>query len=279
MSSYWANRSSAQKQSDLRAGARESLIKIEVDPDNVLARKFTELEQKNLPFAVMQAVNATAFEIRETWKRTSPRVFDRPTPMTMNSVLYTKATKSNLAATVFIKNEGGRGNAPDKYLRPQVDGGARNEKGLEVLLQAKGVMPAGMFAVPGDGAKLNAYGNMPAGQITAILSSMGALRDSLQNETDTSVKRRTARRSNKRGTLFALKQSRGRLLPGIYERFAFGSKASIVRSILIFVRGVQYKPRYDIFGLAQRTWDKLMPFHFNRELEKAIQTSKFRGKA
>ena len=77
---------------------------------------------------------------------------------------------------------------------------------------------------------------------------------------------------------FALSQRRGKLRPGIYERIetAFGSA---VRSVLLFTKRATYRPRYDIFRLAQRQWDTLMPFHFSRELQKALQTSMHRGRA
>lgn len=70
-----------------------SLIRVEVDPGGLLDRQFTAIEQQNLPFAVMQATNKTAFEVRESWRREAGRVFDRPTPLTQSAALYTKATK------------------------------------------------------------------------------------------------------------------------------------------------------------------------------------------
>jgi hypothetical protein len=64
---------------------------------------------------------------------------------------------------------------------------------------------------------------------------------------------------------------------GIYEHIAFAS-GNAVRSIFIFVQQVRYKPRYDIFGMAKKRWEELMPFYFDRELEKAVAESKLRGK-
>lgn len=258
-----------------------SLLKIEVDADKVLDRQFTEIERKNLPFATMQAINATAFAMRQTWAETASRVFDRPTPLTVKAAQYEKATKTKLFAVVKLRDEASGGTPPAKYLLPEVEGGPRRKTGVELLLQSKGAMPAGMFAVPGKGAELDAYGNLKKGQISAILSQLGARQDPLQNETDTSRDRRRRRafkKSIRGGEFFAQKTKRGRMLPGIYQRFQTGF-GSAVRSVMIFVRGATYKPRYDIFGLAQRSWNKLMPFHFQRELEKAVQTSKFRGKA
>ena len=258
-----------------------SLVKVTVDADNFLSRQFTALEQQNLPFATMRAVNETAIAIRQRWAEAAPRVFDRPVPLTVNAAQYEKATKQKLFAVVKLRDEASNGTPPAKYLLTEVEGGTRRKTGLEKLLQAKGAMPAGMFAVPGKGAELDAYGNIRKGQISKVLSQLGARNDPLQNETDTSRDRRRKRAVKKGirgGEFFTLKAKRGRMLPGIYERIVSGF-GSTVRSLFIFVRGAQYKPRYNIFDLAQSAWDKLMPFHFQRELDKALQTSKFRGKS
>ena len=71
---------------------------------------------------------------------------------------------------------------------------------------------------------------------------------------------------------------RGRLAPGIYQRITTGF-GSTVRSVLRFVSSVSYRPRYPIFDLAQKLYRKEYTFHFERELAKAVQTSKFRGRA
>ncbi len=257
-----------------------SLVKITVDADNMLARQFTALERQNLPFAVRQAVNATAFAVRQRWAEIAPKVFDRPTPFTVRSALYNKATKAKPFAEIFLRDEMGDGTAPAKYLASQVQGGARTRKGIEILLQARGVMPAGTFAVPGKGASLDAYGNIKRSQINQVLSQLGARRDALQNETDTSRgrrRRRSAKKGTRGGEFFAIKQKRGRMLPGIYERILTGF-GSTVKSLFIFVRTARYKPRFDIFGAAQKIYDRQLPFFFKRELDKAVQTSKFRGR-
>lgn len=257
-----------------------SLLKIDVDADNQLSRQFTELERRNLPFAVMQACNKVAWEVREAWAKASVRVFDRPTQMTQRAAQFERATMSKPYATIKLRDEAHRGTPPAKYLLAQVEGGDRRKKGFEVLLQERGAMPAGMLSVPGKGAQLDAYGNIRAAQVNQILSQLGARRDALQNETEVSRdrrRRRAAKSGQRGGNFFALRMKRGKLLPGIYERISTGFGSGL-RSVLIFVRGARYTKRYDIFGLAQRTWKRLMPFHFNRELQKAVDTSKFRGR-
>ena len=258
------------------------LVRIEVDADNVLTRQFTQLERENLAFAVMQATNATAFGIREAWATAAPRVFDRPTPLTVKAAQYEKATKARPFAVVKLRDEATKGTPPARYLLAQVQGGVRAKTGLELLLQAKGVMPPGMFAVPGKGAQLDAFGNMKRGQVRQVLSQLQAGREAgyTSNESEASRDRRrkrNAKRGVRGGEYFAVPRQRGRLGPGVYERIQTGF-GSAVRAIYRFVRGVSYRPRYDIFGLAQRQWNKLMPFHFEREIAKALESSKYRGR-
>ncbi|MCC4600302.1 hypothetical protein [Xanthomonas melonis] len=250
-----------------------SQIRIAVDAANLLGRQLSALEREQLPFAIMQACNATAFEIRETWKRTAPRVFDRPSPLTINAALYTKATKQSPFAEIFLRDRASNGTSPAKYLLAEVEGGTRRRKGLEVLLQAKGLMPAGQFAQMGRGASLDQFGNVRRSQVKAVLSQLQAQSPQQIAGRESSARSRKRQSSkNRGGQYFAITKQRGRLKPGIYERVGTGF-GSAVRSIFIFTESASYTPRYDIFGLAQRTWDKLMPFYFNRELDKAIQSA------
>lgn len=257
-------------------------MRIEVDADNLLGRQFSALEREQLPYAAMRATNATAFEIRNVWMRTAPRVFDRPTPLTVKAAQYEKATKARPYAVVKLRDEASKGTPPAKYLVTEVQGGERRKTGMELLLQGRGAMPAGMFAVPGKGAQLNQYGNMRAGQVRQILSQLQAGGETgyTSNETEESRGRRrrsSAKKGVRGGEYFALRNKRGKLPAGIYERLSTGF-GSAVRALLVFVNRATYRPRYDIFGLAQRQWNKLMPFHFNRELAKALESSKFRGR-
>lgn len=247
-------------------------IRIGVDPDNAFGRQLTELEQSQLPYAASQAANKVAYEIRERWKRQAPRVFDRPTPLTVNAAVYRKATKAQPYAEIFIRDEAFKGTPPAKYLLAEVDGGQRRRKGFERLLQSRGLLSPTQFAVMGRGARANQFGNVPAGQVTKILSQLGAQRDRYQNQTPTSMKRRRTKAPTG-GEYFVLTRRRGRLRPGIYERITTGW-GSAVRSIFIFTNSATYTPRYDIFGMAEDTWRRLMPFYLKRELEKAMETAR-----
>lgn len=246
-------------------------IRIAVDPDNVLGRQLSALERSQLPFAASQAANKVAYEIRERWKQRAPKAFDRPTPLTVNAAMYRKATKDRPYAEIYIRDEAFKGTPPAKYLLAEVDGGKRRRKGFERLLQSRGLLSPSQYAVMGRGAQPNQFGNVSAGQITKILSQLGAQRDGYQNQTDVSRKRRRGKRNNRDGEYFVVTKRRGALRPGIYERIGRGSG---VRSIFIFTNTANYQQRYDIFGMAEDTWKKLMPFYLKRELEKAMETAR-----
>jgi hypothetical protein len=251
-----------------------------VDERNLFGRTLTELERDQLPFAAMQAANETGFAVREQWARVMLSVFDRPTPLTQKAVLIRKATRQRPAADIYLRDEAAKGTPPAKYLQAQVAGGTRRVKGVEKRLQASGFLPQGMYVVPGAGAELDAYGNIPGSQVNRILSQLGARFDPYANETATSRdrrRRREAKRGERRGDYFALRQAKDRLKPGVYQRVTTGF-GSAVRSILRFVAKVSYRPRYRIFDLAERLYRQQYPFHFNRELAKAVQTATLRGK-
>jgi len=255
-----------------------SLIRAEVDVDGEFVRSMSAFEKRQVPFAAMQAINATAFETRQRWAEIMPRIFDRPTSLTLKAVLYTKATLARLFAEVFIRDEAFKGTAPAKYLRAQVEGGERRPKGIERQLNAAGLLPAGMFVVPGQGASLDAHGNLPLSQLNAIKAQIGAHADPTSNESSVSRarrKKRQAKQGRRGGNYFALSRAHGKLAPGIYERVTTGF-GSAVRSVLFFVKKVQYRKRFDIFGIARKVYDRRFPDNFKREFARAVTSTKVR---
>lgn len=250
------------------------MYKVAIDPDDIFQRELTALEQRQLPWASIQAANRTAWQVREEWAKQMPRVFDRPTRMTLNAVRYDRATRAKPEAQVYLRDLANKGTPPSRYLEPQVAGGDRRHKSFEKRLIAAGIMPASSYAVPGQGAQLDQYGNLPGKTITSVLSAVQAQFDRYQNATPTSRARRRRRRRG--GEYFALSIPHGRLQPGVYERIDTGF-GSAVRSVVFFVKSVSYRERYDIFGFAQRTYDDLFPFYFERELAAAVETAKIRG--
>jgi hypothetical protein len=253
------------------------LIKVEVDEKGIFGRNLTDLEKRQIPFATVLAINDTSFQVREQWNKAMPLVFDRPTPLTRNAVLYRKATKANLAADVFLRDEATKGTPPAKYLLTEVEGGPRRQKRSERWLQSRGLMDSGRFAVPGAAAKLDQYGNVKGSEFTRILSFLQAHPDKLSRATDVSRHRRIRKEIKRQGfttDVFALKKARGKLQPGVYQRFDLGRLGSAVRPILRFVDRVTYRKRYDIFGIARKAFNDRFPQNFRNALERAMATAR-----
>jgi hypothetical protein len=254
-------------------------LNVQVDEKGLFGRSLTNMEKDQLPFALMLATNQTAFDVRELWKVEIPKVFDRPTPLTQNAILYTKATKQRPFAEVFVRNEAFKGTAPEKYLQAQVLGGTRRQKRSEKWLAGHGAMPSGSFWVPAQGSKLDAYGNLRGAALTSILSAIGANPAADTAQTDKSRKRRQARERRKHGyttDTFVLKKARGKLKAGVYKRINLGRLGSAVLPILLFVSRVTYRKRYPVFDLAKRLYTQQFPGNFKRAFERAMLTARIK---
>lgn len=260
-----------------------NLLKIDVDPSDAFKRQFTAIEQKHIPAALTRAVVHTAQEMQRDWTKTMSRVFDRPVPFTQKAIRY-KLRGGTYGAEIFVRDEASNGTPPARYLQAQVKGGQRLMKPFENRLAAQGILPAGTQAMPGKGVQLDAYGNVPGAMLNRVLSQLGARREEKQNESETSRGRRMKRekkRGDKFGSFFALKQKRGRLLPGIYQRGTAGAAASsalgirsVLKSIFVFVRKASYKPRYPIFERADHVYRTYFPKYFEHALKTEIDLSK-----
>lgn len=232
--------------------------------------------------AVATALTTTANAIKAAEQREMRDSFDRPTTFTSGALYAEVATADRLQAQVGIKGqEQGRRSAA-KWLRWQVYGGQRDLKAFEVLLRRYGLMPGDMRAVPGQAARLDAFGNMSRGQLVQILSQLradsysgstralpkvsaaehrelakGSLRGlTPQQQSDFRSGRRkqaTIRKAYGRagGRYVALPNGahRGKLLPGVYlnEGRDFGAKlgfgaTSRMRPVLIYVSKAYYEP-------------------------------------
>ena len=120
-----------------------------------LTRGLSALERSQLPFATARALNDVAEQAQQVLQARMPEVFDNPTPYTIKGVRVWRATKSRLEAKVGYRDAFGRGTDAAMYLGPEVDGGARRHKRFEGALRAAGLLPAGMFCVPGDASLLD----------------------------------------------------------------------------------------------------------------------------
>jgi hypothetical protein len=203
------------------------------------------------------------------------RVFDRPTSYALNGTFLKAATKQNLEARLWVKdNPFGKGGTPaDRFLLPHIYGGRRVQKGMERALQAAGLLPAGWVAIPAAGAQLDGNGNVRRGQITQILSQLQVQRKAgyESKRSNSAASRRTVARQGV--TYFALPAATRGLQPGIYlkRKFAHGTA---IRPVFIFVSTAQYSQRLKFFEIGRAVAEDRFRFHFDSEIRKAIASAR-----
>jgi len=260
---------------------------IETEGIEKLLTTLEDLEKKQLPFATAKALNKTAEDIKDAEVKQMQSSFDRPTAYTLNSLYIKYANKQNLSAMVGFKDksQAGKGNASTNFIYPQVKGGRRHLKRFESALRNIGVLPQGMYIVPGAACPLDAYGNIPAGLIVQILSYFRAFGEQgyRANITD-KRKAALAKGSKRKGTMgFKYFVSAGKstwfgphkqhLPAGIYKRTGFVS-GSAIKPIMMFVSNPSYSERFPFYTTAQNVIDNKLKSNFKEAMEEAIRTAK-----
>jgi hypothetical protein len=239
---------------------------------------------RQLPFIIVTALNNTAKDGRAALRTAMPQYFDRPTPYTMNSVRITYATKANLVATVGYKDESFKGTPATKYLLPEVEGGDRNAKRMEESLRRVGLLPSGMYLVPGSAAKLDQYGNVSRGQIVEVLAYLQAFGEQGYRANMTSKRRDRLARGIKgvRGySYFVLVRRQGKLLPGIYLRQHYGSDPRIAhlahgaaKPVFIFVNTPRYPKRFPFDDIVNSTVEENLTANMAAAFALAMQSQR-----
>lgn len=213
---------------------------------------FCNTSEKQIKFATRVALTRTAVKAKEAEEREMRDVFRNPTPYTLSSVYVKPATAQRLEATVMLKDESTKAVPAAKFLRSQIDGGQRVQKRFERALQSVGAMPQGYRAVPGQGAKLDAYGNMSRGQIVQILSYFKTFPEVGYKANMTAAGRARLAKGTKSKAGFAYFVGRpGDRLPlGVYQRVRF-AMGTALKPVLIFVRSAVYQQRFDFAYVAE----------------------------
>lgn len=145
-----------------------------------------ELVKVQLPRATTTALSQALFKTRKRLQDEARTVFNAPVPFTINSFLYEKPVqvKDEIRARVFVRDDSPKGNAPSRYLNPQIRGGpayvTRFQRSLlnTVVTQIDGrqtqAAQRGTLLRPSasDRVRRNRYGNMAPSQYNQILSAI-----------------------------------------------------------------------------------------------------------
>lgn len=257
------------------------------------------ISERGLDEAIVEALNSTAFYGRKKTIDALKSGLDRPKPYTLSGVQVVKADPSRAEPAAYVgldvlpvQNErlqtvGFRNNEPGSTARGaylgQLQRGERKTKRMERALQAVGVLPNGWTIVPGQKARLDAYGNQLTGEINQILSYFQArsrLAGSQTNSTAETRAKRLKGSSNKRRVIFGFEyiviqpgqtssgnRANNLKQPGIYRAVQQGPNRRI-QPVMIFVQKNVYRSYFNLDAILQQAAaDKLqknLQFQINR---------------
>jgi hypothetical protein len=249
------------------------MIEIELRADLLPLLNRLQNFQRQIPFVIASALTKTAVKVKPEIRKEMQRVFDRPTPFTLNSIFVKPANKKdeNPTARVWIKDSQSAaldtrqftgGTPAAEYLLPQIIGGTRQLKRFELRLARAGLLPPGMFVVPSKGAKLDRYGNADLGQLVAILSKLGTISEAIASKSN--QRKRNLKYSQAK--YFVSRGDRG-LKRGIFQRLGRGK----VTAVYLFVDRVTYRRIFEFDRVARDVALQLLPGEFEAAIDAALR--------
>ncbi len=211
-------------------------------------------DQQHLSRVIEQALDATAFDMRDGLQDEMKKAFHEPTRFTLNSLKVTTTKNHNMEANVWLKEPD---RMTDHYLLPQILGGVRKTKGFERALGDTRLFPA-------KGLKLTKAGNVSRGLITQVLSALGLAEHTSGYQANRTEK--SAKRNKKRQKRFAyLYKGSGKMPPGIYQRV--GKKERNLKPIML--EGQQERsvtPQFKFYMVSELIANERFAHHFSRLL-------------
>ena len=215
------------------------VIKVTVD-DSDLKKRYSDLQKSKIPSALSKAIDATAKEILDAAPDRLEQQLDRPTPFTKKG-LYKKTVRATLTSEVGFKD------IQAGYIAPQIRGGKRGKKKLELSL------PKFATAPRSKRLRKNQYGNLSKAQIKSIIEA--------KNEKNTSAK-------DKRYFFGKPKGAKHEQYPiGIYARVKENKR---IVPLLIFASQPTYKKRFGFSALAREVVNGRFRQNFEIEFAKVL---------
>lgn len=223
------------------------------------------LAAEQLPFAMALALTLTGKDAKAEVEREMSRRFERPTPFTLRGIRLYPANKVTLKASVLWREDA------RNWLAPQVEGGERKPKALEKALRAAGHLPPGWFVVPGQGARIDQYGNMDRGQVVQVLSQMRITMTAGHDRNMSFNTRKAINAQRKAGGRFFAIPPGSNVEPGVYQRELVGRN---ITPVMIFVNGARYRTRLPMQDIVARVEADRFESNFRTAMQRAMATAR-----
>ncbi|WP_353614786.1 hypothetical protein [Mangrovibacter phragmitis] len=210
---------------------------------NDLSEQLHQL-QKQIPFAMAQALTKVARQIEGAERTALQRHLDNPTPFTVKSVGSQGARKNNLRARVFVRDTAAA------YLEPFEFGGQHKLNG-QALLNPKNI-------------KLNKYGNLPRTKMAQLKAKPDVFIGTV-GDVNGVWQRRKTRKSKKAA-------KRAKRSPNGTRRDRMKKPAP--KLLIRFGNALAVSPTLGYMQRASTMANALMPGELSRAIREAIRTAK-----
>lgn len=225
-------------------------INVKADIDG-MTKGLTSAMRAQVAFAQAQALNAVGKMVMEAEQKNIRGTFKNPKPFTQNSLGIKRATKSNPAVTVFMKD------LTAKYLAPYETGGVHELPG-KALLNPKDI-------------KLDQYGQLPK----TVLAKLRARPDIFIGPVKTkagTVNGVWQRFTNvKRVTLL---NAKGKRLRGINKAVSDDKPNGQLKLLIRFGDALPVKKSLRYGSTAKNIVDANLSIEFSKAMAKAMATAK-----
>lgn len=226
-----------------------------------IIKGLSDLEKKQLPYAIMKATNDIAFDYWDKQKKEVSGGLSWKNAKAPNTIRIIKATKQRPYAEIY---------ADDSHwgyyaLMQHFNGRDRHRKGMEKRMIKKGYMYKWEILTPSPGVTL------PLGIYNQMIAQL-KLDDEvgyLANETKKSKKKTIAKNSSRYFIITG--KSKSPLAPGVYARMP-GVETPVC--ILRISEKPNYKQRFDMETTLLKVYDRRGNEYFKKALDYAISTAK-----
>jgi len=220
-----------------------------------------QLKREEIPKAFRTTINKTLDDIKPAIQTEIKSVFDRPTKWAINSlwIAYLSPTKKQYDGSIRLKdNESLRpgiasGTPAVNFLGPHVIGGSRHHKSHEKWMIRRGLLKSNQHIVPGPHAKFDRYGNQSKAEIIQILSALGAWTSAGFDA------------NSKTGVIKGWKY-----FISDDGRTVFKVKKQQVKLLWFIVDSVNYKKRFDYFGVGMAEAKNRLMINAKYAVDRAI---------
>ena len=231
---------------------------------------------KQIPFALARALTSVARSAVGDVQAGMKKSFRNPTAYTLNAFYAKPAKKSDLTAWVGTReNTGGKGRSAANYLAPNIEGGPRQFKGMEIRIGSQAV-GSPQFVIPARGADRDSNGNWSRGQIGQMLSRLNSANGEGQSISANTTRRLhrmkltlavTGHRSN-----YFVARAKGNGAPiGIWRLISKGN----VEPVAIFsVDAPQYGRIFDLQDIVAKSIGQNWPHAVSAAVAEALATAK-----